>query len=47
MVKEISYEEARLVSPKNVVSCGSTSDLEPLIEIIGQKRAVEALKFGL
>jgi lon-related putative ATP-dependent protease len=47
MVKEISYTKARLVNPKEVVSCGSTIDLEPLVEIIGQKRAVEALKFGL
>jgi len=47
MVMELSYERVRRRAPANIVHCRSTSELEPLGEIIGQDRAVRALQFGL
>ena len=47
MVEELNYKKARKTCPKEFISCESTNDLEPLIEIIGQDRAVKALQFGL
>ncbi len=47
MIKEIEYTEARKTCPENFIECQATSDLEPLSEIIGQTRAVQALQFGL
>lgn len=46
MVK-VSLEKLRNVCDANCIQCESTKDLVPLSEIIGQKRAVKALKFGL
>ncbi|MBN2334048.1 AAA family ATPase [Candidatus Bathyarchaeota archaeon] len=47
MVKELDYTQTRRKCPPDFIACESTSDLEPLIEIIGQDRAVKALRFGL
>ena len=47
MVQKLDYTKARRRCPPNFISCESTQDLEPLIDIIGQERAVEALQFGL
>jgi len=47
MVKELSYERVRAVCTYDFSSCTSTAELTPLKEIIGQDRAVKALKFGL
>jgi lon-related putative ATP-dependent protease len=47
MVVELSYEQARGVFPESLLECKSTKELTPLKEIIGQDRAVKALKFGL
>ncbi|MCW4050170.1 MAG: AAA family ATPase [Candidatus Bathyarchaeota archaeon] len=47
MIQELPYTDARKTCPKEFISCESTLDLEPLIEIIGQDRAVKALQFGL
>ncbi len=47
MVLEISYKEARHVCEKKEFECESTSELTPLEAIVGQDRAVRALKFGL
>ena len=47
MVNELSAEKLRKVCDPNVLSCETTEDLIPLQEIIGQERAVRALKFGL
>ena len=46
MVK-LSLEKLRNTCDANCVQCESTKDLVPLSEIIGQERAVRALKFGL
>ena len=40
-------ETLRLVCPPESVNCDSTADLTPLNEVIGQERALRALKFGL
>lgn len=47
MVAELSYEKARRMCTEDIMGCISTADLQPLEEIIGQDRAVKALKFGL
>ena len=47
MIKELDYTQARKVCQKEFIKCSTTDDLEPLIEIIGQDRAVKALQFGL
>ena len=47
MVVELSYSQARRRCPENFLDCRSTGEIEPLKEIIGQDRAVRALKFGL
>lgn len=47
MVNKLSVEKLRNVCDASVMHCESTQDLRPLTEIIGQDRAVRALKFGL
>ncbi len=47
MVNELSAEKLRKVCDPDILSCETTEDLIPLQEIIGQERAVRALKFGL
>ncbi len=47
MVKELSFDACRKACPDDVFTCESTLQLAPLQEIIGQDRAVRALKFGL
>jgi len=47
MVQKLDYTQARRKCPPGFIACESTMDLEPLIEIIGQERAVQALRFGL
>ncbi|MDW5564184.1 MAG: ATP-binding protein [Methanomassiliicoccus sp.] len=47
MVQELSYQEARRVCNELDFDCDSTSQLSPLETIVGQDRAVRALKFGL
>ncbi len=47
MVQELNYTQARRKCTPGFIACESTLDLEPLIEIIGQERAVQALRFGL
>jgi lon-related putative ATP-dependent protease len=47
MIKELDYTQARKICPMDFIKCSTTDDLEPLIEIIGQDRAVKALQFGL
>ncbi len=46
-VAELSPEKLRLVCPPASVNCDTTADLTPLSEVIGQERAIRALKFGL
>ncbi|MFB3889843.1 MAG: AAA family ATPase [Candidatus Bathyarchaeia archaeon] len=47
MVNELSPEKLRRICDPNFMECKTTKDLTPLEEIIGQERAVRALKFGL
>ncbi len=47
MVNQLPVEKLRNVCDTNFLHCESTKDLVPLAEIIGQERAVRALKFGL
>ena len=47
MINQLPVEKLRNVCDSNFMHCESTKDLVPLSEIIGQERAVRALKFGL
>jgi len=47
MVNELPAEKLRRECPTNLMRCETTQGLKPLKEIIGQDRAVRALKFGL
>jgi lon-related putative ATP-dependent protease len=47
LVNELTVEKLRRECDPNLMRCETTEDLVPLEEIIGQERAVRALKFGL
>ncbi len=47
MVNKLPIEKLRNVCDTNFMHCDSTKDLVPLSEIVGQDRAVRALKFAL
>jgi lon-related putative ATP-dependent protease len=47
MVNELSAEKIRLTCDSTFMTCETTEGLAPLKEIIGQERAVRALKFGI
>jgi lon-related putative ATP-dependent protease len=47
LVNQLPVEKLRNVCDANFMHCESTKDLVPLSEIIGQERAVRALKFGI
>ena len=47
MYNELSPEKLRKVFDPKTISCQTTEEISPLTEIIGQDRAVKALKFGL
>ena len=47
MTNKLPVEKLRNICDANVLHCVSSKDLIPLAEIIGQERAVRALKFGL
>lgn len=47
MIMEVPFEKLRRICDPNLVSCETTKELVPSKEIIGQERAVRALKFGL
>ena len=47
MVKELSAEQVRKKCDPSLFKCSSTEDLKPQESIIGQDRALSALKFGL
>jgi predicted ATPase with chaperone activity len=40
-------DKARKKCPSDLLNCNSTEELNPLIDLIGQEQAVEALQFGL
>ncbi|MDH5795907.1 MAG: AAA family ATPase, partial [Candidatus Bathyarchaeota archaeon] len=47
MPTELSFERLRRQCDPKLMHCETTEEISPLEEIIGQKRAVKALKFGL
>ncbi len=47
MINKLPVEKLRNICDANFMHCESTKDLVPISEIIGQERAVRALKFGL
>ncbi len=47
MINKLPIEKLRKECEPDFMQCESTKDLVPLSEIIGQERAVRALKFGL
>ena len=47
MISKLPIEKLRKECDPDFMQCESTHDLAPLSEIIGQERAVRALKFGL
>ena len=47
MVSELSVEKLRKICRAELVKCESSADVQPLQEIVGQERAVKALRFGL
>ena len=47
MVKELPHISLRKTCDPSFMRCKTTQELAPLLEIIGQERAVRALKFGL
>ena len=47
MINKLPVEKLRKECDPNFMQCESTKELAPLSEIIGQERAVRALKFGL
>ncbi len=47
MINKLPIEKLRKECDSNFMQCESTKNLAPLSEIIGQERAVRALKFGL
>jgi lon-related putative ATP-dependent protease len=47
LVTQIPVDKLRNVCDPNSMHCESTRELKPLVEIVGQDRAVRALKFGL
>jgi lon-related putative ATP-dependent protease len=47
MVKKLTTDQLRRVCDPQVFSFGTTAEVDPLDRIIGQDRAIEALKLGL
>jgi lon-related putative ATP-dependent protease len=47
MIEKLSPEKLRLKCDASFMRCETTEELLPLREIVGQERAVRALKFGL
>src|SRR3990172_6848865 len=47
MIEKLSAEKLRLTCDEKFMGCETTEQLIPLREIIGQERAVRAMKFGI
>ncbi len=47
MVRELAPEDLRKECDPNLMKCDTTEELSPLEEIIGQERAIRALRFGI
>jgi len=47
VINELPVEKLRKECDPTLMRCETTEEMPPLTEIIGQERAVRALKFGL
>jgi len=47
LLNELSFEKVRRECDPNLMPCETTEQIPPLKEIVGQERAVRALRFGL
>jgi Cdc6-like AAA superfamily ATPase len=47
LARELSHEEVRRECDPRLMECDTTEELSPLDEIIGQDRAIRALRFGI
>ncbi len=47
MINELPVDKLRRVTELGYITCKTTEEMTPLTEIVGQDRAVKALKFGL
>jgi lon-related putative ATP-dependent protease len=47
LVTQVPIDKLRNACDPKLLQCESTRDLKPLAEIVGQERAIRALKFGL
>ena len=47
MVTELPPEKLRKTADPKLLRCDATDKVKPLEEVVGQDRAVRALKFGL
>jgi hypothetical protein len=47
LVRELASEELRKECDPRLMKCDTTEELSPLDEIIGQERAIRALRFGM
>jgi len=47
MTQELSFQQLRLICEQDSIGCFTSSEITKLDAIIGQQRAVKALKFGL
>jgi len=47
LAKELSSKELRKECDPRLMKCDTTEELSPLDEIIGQERAIRALRFGI
>ncbi|MGM0365480.1 MAG: AAA family ATPase [Actinomycetota bacterium] len=47
MARELKHTELKATITEKEIDCETTEDLKPLDSIIGQERAVDALRFGL
>lgn len=47
MSPELTADQVRVECSPTVFECNSTEEISPIESIIGQDRAISALKFGL
>jgi hypothetical protein len=47
VMKELSYDQLRVVCPESMFEYPSTKEIPELTEIIGQERTIEVITFGI
>lgn len=47
MINELSAEKLRMEADPKLMRCETTKGVTPIREIVGQERAIRALKFGI